>query len=114
MPLAMEKGSLRFRQELLLTDEKTHSLPQVWEEQLLSVSFKWGQSMIVCFIRTRAGVQFSLCVRCSFLWLLMSTIPALAWATCHLSILGLLFYLQGVKAGVSMILYKFPPPQFFF
>ena len=44
----MEKGSLRFRQELLLTDEKMHSLPQVWEEQLLSASFKWGQPMTVC------------------------------------------------------------------
>lgn len=73
-----------------------------------------GSTYDSVLIRTRAGVQFSLCVQCSFPWLLMSTIPAIAWATCHLSILGLLFYSQGVKAGVSMILYEFPPPQFFF
>lgn len=48
MPLAMEKGSLRFGQGLLLTDEKTHSFPQVWEEQWLSASFKWGQPMTAC------------------------------------------------------------------
>ena len=51
MPLAMEKGSLRFGQGLLLTDEKTHSFPQVWEEQWLSASFKWGQPMTACLER---------------------------------------------------------------
>lgn len=111
--LAMEKelpegsdGAAAYRRE-------DSFLPQVWEEQRLSASFKWGQPMTVCL--SGPGQVSSSASVCD------APLPMAAYVHSPSPGLG---YMppkhlgsplhKGLKQGVSMILYKFPPPQFLF